>query len=31
MSAETLRTPLPDELVQRYLDGEVSADERVAV
>ncbi|MCC6994273.1 MAG: hypothetical protein IT370_06555 [Deltaproteobacteria bacterium] len=31
MSAETHRTPLPDELVQRYLDGEVSADERVAV
>lgn len=31
MSAETHRTPLPDELLQRYLDGEISADERAAV
>ena len=31
MSAETHRTPLPDELVQRYLDGEISADERATV
>ena len=31
MSAETHRTPLPDELLQRYLDGEISAEERAAV